>query len=92
MVVQKRVKRPWSFPGLATMVRIMLMYYVNLYTFLENPEKDWVKLLKEQENPPPQLSLFDQGAYFSEKTSATPIYWLRGWISADFFVLADSNN
>ena len=59
MVIQKRVKRTWSFSGLATMVRIMLMYYVNLYTFLEEPEKDWAKLLEEQENPPPQLSLFD---------------------------------
>ena len=50
-------------------------------------------LLKEQENPPPRLSLFDyEGAYFYEKTSATPIYWHLGWISADFFVLADSNN
>ena len=59
MVVQKRVKRTWSFSGLATVLRIMLMYYVNLYTFLEEPEKDWAKLLREQEIPPPQLSLFD---------------------------------
>ena len=35
MVLQKHIKRKWSFSGLATMVRIMLMYYVNLYTFLE---------------------------------------------------------
>ena len=33
------------------MIRIMLMYYVNLYTFLEDPEKDWAKLLSEA-NPP----------------------------------------
>ena len=59
MVIQKRVKRTWSFSGLATMMRIMLMYYVNLYTFLEESEKDWAKLLEEQENPPPSLSLFD---------------------------------
>ena len=36
------------------------MYYVNLYTFLEEPEKDQAKLQEGQENPPPQLSLFDQ--------------------------------
>ena len=47
MVIQKRVKRTWSFSGLATMVRIMLMYYVNCYTFLENPEKDWAMMLEE---------------------------------------------
>ena len=62
MVLQKRIKRKWSFSGLATMVRIMLMYYVNLYTFLEEPEKDWAKLLLEAEsdpNPPPEeLLLF----------------------------------
>jgi hypothetical protein len=40
MTIQKRIKRNWSFSGLATMVRIMLMYYVNCYTFLEEPEKD----------------------------------------------------
>lgn len=62
MVLQKHIKRKWSFSGLATMVRIMLMYYVNLYTFLEDPEKDWAKLLLEAEsdpNPPPEeLLLF----------------------------------
>ena len=62
MVLQKRIKRKWSFSGLATMVRIKLMYYVNLYTFLEEPEKDWGKLLMEAEsdpNPPPEeLLLF----------------------------------
>ena len=38
MVIQKRIKRTWSFSGLATMIRIMLMYYVNCYTFIEEPE------------------------------------------------------
>ena len=28
MVIQKRIKRTWSFSGLATMIRIMLIYYV----------------------------------------------------------------
>ena len=52
MVLKKRIKRSWSFSGLATMVRIMLMYYVNLYTFLEEPDKDWSKLVAEAESPP----------------------------------------
>ena len=46
MVIQKRIKRTWSFSGLATMIRIMLMYYVNCYTFLEEPEKDWTKMVQ----------------------------------------------
>lgn len=58
MVLQKRLKRSWSFSGLATMVRLMLMYYVNCYTFFEEPEKDWLKLLKEIEEGPPELTLF----------------------------------
>ena len=59
MVVQRRIKRSWSFSGLATMFRIMLMYYVNCYSFLESPEKDWGLLLEKAEESPPELTLFD---------------------------------
>ena len=59
MVIQKRIKRPWSFSGLATMIRIMLMYYVNCYTFLEEPVKDWTKMVQEAKETPPEPSLFD---------------------------------
>ena len=59
MVIPKRIKRSWSFSGLATMVRIMLMYYVNGYTFLEEPEKDWAKMLEEAKKAPPEPTLFD---------------------------------
>ena len=59
MVIKRRVRRPWSFSGLATMVRIMLMYYVNCYTFLEEPEKDWAKILQDTGPPIRELSLFD---------------------------------
>lgn len=59
MVIRKRIKRTWSFSGLATMIRIMLMYYVNCYTFLENPEKDWAKMLEEAKEIPPEPTLFD---------------------------------
>lgn len=58
MVIQKRVKRTWSFSGLATMMRIMLMYYVNCYTFLEDPERDWSIISLQIGNSPPELSLF----------------------------------
>ena len=58
MIVQKRIKRSWSFSGLATMIRIMLMYYVNIYTFLENPERDWAKMLEKSKESPPEPTLF----------------------------------
>ncbi|MCQ2259853.1 MAG: transposase [Bacteroidales bacterium] len=59
MVVQRRVSRPWSFSELATIVQIMLMYYVNIYSFLEDPEKDWAKIIAENEQPTSQPPLFD---------------------------------
>lgn len=39
MVMQKGLKRQWSFSGLATMVRITLMYYVDFNSLFNNPEK-----------------------------------------------------
>ena len=59
MVLQKRIKRNWSFSNLATMVRIMLMYYIDCYSFFEHPEKDWLKILDTHDNPPAEPSLFD---------------------------------
>lgn len=59
MVMQRRIKRSWSFSNLATMFRIMLMYYVNCYTFLEHPERDWLKII-EMDNPQSgEPTLFD---------------------------------
>lgn len=58
MIMQKRFIRPWSFSGLATMIRITLMYYVDFYSFFNNPEKDWENMVILDENPPPQLTLF----------------------------------
>lgn len=58
MIMQKRLKRPWSFSGLATMIRITLMYYVDFYSLFNNPEKDRESMVILDENPPPQLTLF----------------------------------
>ena len=58
MVMQKRLTRSWSFSGLATLVRIVLMYYVDFYSLFNNPEKDWENMKFVEENPPPQRSLF----------------------------------
>jgi hypothetical protein len=59
MVMQKNLTRPWSFSGLATMVRITLMYYVDFYSLFNNPEKDWEAYLKEASESPPEPTLFD---------------------------------
>ena len=59
MVMQKRLTRSWSFSGLATLVRIVLMYYIDFYSLFNNPERDWENMKILEENSPPQLSLFD---------------------------------
>lgn len=60
MVIQKRIKnKSWSFSGLATIVRVTLMYYINCYSFLSDPERDWERLIEQSKEPPIQLSLFD---------------------------------
>ena len=58
MVMQKRLTRNWSFSGLATLVRIVLMYYVDFYSLFNNPEKDWENMKISDESPPIQLTLF----------------------------------
>ena len=58
MVMQKGLTRQWSFSGLATMVRITLMYYVDFYSLFNNPEKDWEILLGKASDAPPEPSLF----------------------------------
>ena len=46
----------------------MLMYYINCYTFLEQPEKDWNLMIQQANESPLEPSLFDwRGAYFLEK-------------------------
>ena len=59
MVMQRRLTRSWSFSGLATMVRINLMYYVDFYGLFNHPEKDWESILKAATGDPPLPSLFD---------------------------------
>lgn len=59
MVIQSRLSRNWSFSGLATMVRLTLMYYVDLYSLLNQPERDWQMLLEQPAKDPPMPSLFE---------------------------------
>ena len=59
MVMKAGLTRSWSFSGLATMVRITLMYYVDFYSLFNHPEKDWESLLESASADPLQLTLFD---------------------------------
>jgi IS4 transposase len=53
-MLQRRLERPWSFSGLATMVRIVLMYYINQNTFFEKPDEDLKRMLREAAESPPK--------------------------------------
>jgi hypothetical protein len=42
-VIQKSIKRAWSFSNLVSFCKIHLFNYIHLLRFLENPDKDWQK-------------------------------------------------
>lgn len=53
-VLQNKLTRRWSFSGLATMVRIVLMYYLNLEKFLNQPDADLKIMLADASESPPE--------------------------------------
>lgn len=53
-LLQSSLERRWSFSGLATMVRIVLMYYLNMNTFFNKPDEDLKLMLMEASEPPPE--------------------------------------
>jgi len=56
-LIRSKVKRKWAFSNLVSVIRQQLMNYINIYHFLENPEKCWLSIIKEQKNKSP-TSLF----------------------------------
>jgi hypothetical protein len=55
-VLQSSLTRQWSFSGLATMVRIVLMYYLNLETFFDQPDADLKIMLAQASESPPDAT------------------------------------
>jgi IS4 transposase len=55
-VLQSSLTRQWSFSGLATMVRIVLMYYLNLETFFNQPDADLKIMLAQAAESPPDAT------------------------------------
>lgn len=56
MVVQTKVKKKWAYSNMVSMVRLHLMSYINLFSFMENPTQKWDYLTTKP--PDKQLSLF----------------------------------
>jgi len=48
MLVRNQVKRKWSFSNLVSTIRRQLMNYIDVYAFLEDPEKAWREVIKER--------------------------------------------
>lgn len=70
-LVQQKVKRAWSFSNLATIVRLVLMNYIDLYSFLEKPEKDWIDIVKMNEKHLKYHHFFRWGACKSKLEQKT---------------------
>ncbi|MFI5142184.1 MAG: IS4 family transposase [Bacteroidia bacterium] len=55
-IVKDKIKRKWAYSNLSGMVRLHLMTYINLFGFLENPEKELINYHHPHINT--QLNLF----------------------------------
>lgn len=59
-ILSRSIKRQCAFSQVVTMVRLMLMYYIDFIAFMENPDRIWDNILaKEMQKAPPQTMLFD---------------------------------
>ena len=56
LVIQRKIKRKWAYSNMVFMVRFHLMTYIDLFKFLENPNKTWLELTTKP--PDKQLALF----------------------------------
>jgi len=56
LVIQRKTKRRWAYSNMVSMIRFHLMTYIDLFKFLENPNKQWLELTTKP--PDKQLSLF----------------------------------
>jgi hypothetical protein len=56
LVIQRKTTRKWAYSNMVSMVRFHLMTYIDVFKFLENPNKQWKELTTKP--PDKQLSLF----------------------------------
>ena len=55
-LLQSSIERRWSFSGLATMVRIVLMEYLNMNKFFNMPDADMKLMLEAAAESPPGVT------------------------------------
>lgn len=53
-IISRKIKRQCAFSQIVTMIRLMLMYYVDFAAFMEDPERGWNEISSTSDNSPPQ--------------------------------------
>ena len=53
-IISRKIKRQCAFSQIVTMIRLMLMYYVDFTAFMEEPERVWNEISSACVNPPPE--------------------------------------
>lgn len=64
-LVKSKIKHNWAFSNMVSIIRQQLMDYINIYRFLEDPEKAWRSIINENDLKY-QNTLFPEirGAYY----------------------------
>jgi hypothetical protein len=64
-LIKSKINRKWAFSNMVSIIRQQLMNYINIFSFLEDPEGSWRKIINEDRDKY-QNSLFPemQRAYF----------------------------
>lgn len=57
LVVQRKAQRRWAFSNMVGVIRYHLTSYIDLFSFLKNPDQPWRQLTTK---PPDQLTLFER--------------------------------
>ena len=93
-VLSRSIKRHCAFSQVVTMVRLMLMYYVDFIAFMENPEKKWsVFFAKDDAKSTTRTKSFRlRGLTFEKIKPEVLFYGASRRIFMLFCVLPDSNN
>ncbi len=60
-LIKRKVKRKWAFSNLVSITSQQLMSYVNLIAFLEDPERCWRDIIKENSPNYQKLITYNQG-------------------------------
>ncbi len=53
LVVQRRISKKWAFSNMVSMIRLYLMSYIDVFKFLNDPNRSW----NEVATKPPEIQL-----------------------------------